>query len=189
MPRVERGDHPLARQLLQDLRARGGAEHDADGATIEPGDRGRDVADAAADPAGREVDEVLDHRGVRALAERGIEVDHRDLADQAVAPRERPRVAGIERLLLAADQLDRMAVLQIDRGDDHGRMHGTPSVRQRPLDVGDGQLVVVEDRGREHRIGAGIERLLADAQAPAAPPEAITGTRTARATARVSSRS
>ena len=31
---------------------------------------------------------------------------------------------------------------------------------ERPLDVADGELVVVEDRCGEHRIGAGIERLL-----------------------------
>ena len=60
-------------------------------------------------------------RGIRALPERGIEIDHRDLADQAEAPGERTRIARIQRLGLAADQLDRLAVLQVDRGDDHGR--------------------------------------------------------------------
>ena len=51
-----------------------------------------------------------------------------------------------------------------------------------------GRVAVVEDRGREHRVGAGLERL-ADVRGLAAPPEAITGTRTAAATARVSARS
>ena len=158
-----------------------------DGTTIEPADRGRDVADPAADPAGRKIDQLLDHRGVRALAEGGVEIDHRDLADQAVAPRERPRVAGVQHLALAAHQLHGVAVLEIDRGDDHGRIT-TPELGQRALDRADRHLVVVEDRGREHRVRPGVERLLQMAT-PAAPPEAITGTRTASATARVSSRS
>ncbi len=79
------------------------------------------VADAAAHAAWGEIDQLLDDRGIRALPERGIQIDHGDLADQAETPRERARIARIERLGLAADQLDRLAALQVDRGDDHGR--------------------------------------------------------------------
>ena len=90
-------------------------------AAIEPGDGAGCVADAAAHAAGRQLEQLLDDRGVGALPERGVEIDHRDLADPAVTPGERTRIAGIERLGLAADQLDRLAALQVDRGDDHGR--------------------------------------------------------------------
>ena len=85
---------------------------------------------------GASVDQVLDHGGVAAAAERGVEIDDRDLADPAEALGERARIAGVERLGLAADQLDRLAGLEIDRGDDHGRT-GTPCGGERPLDVGD----------------------------------------------------
>ena len=121
MTGVEGGDHALGRQRAQHLGPRRGAEHHLLCAAVEPGDRAGRVADAAADPAPGEVDQVLDDRGVRALPERRVEIDHRDLADQAEAPGERARIAGIQRLCLAADQLDRLAILQVDRGDDHGR--------------------------------------------------------------------
>ena len=118
---VERGDRALARQRAQHLGPRRRAEHHLVGAAVEPGDRAGRVADAAAHAAWGEIDQLLDDRGIRALPERGIQIDHRDLADHAETPRERARIARIERLGLAADQLDRLAALQVDRGDDHGR--------------------------------------------------------------------
>ena len=182
---VEGGDHALARQLAQHLGPGRGAEHYLERAAIEPGDRARHVADAAAHAARREIDQVLDDRGVGALAERGVEVDHRDLADHAEAFGKRAGIARIQRLDLAADQLDRMAALQVDRGDDHGRR--ARRAPRAPLDLGT-VMSSSKDRGGENGVGAGIERLLQMLRV-AAPPEAITGTRTAAATARVSARS
>ena len=54
-------------------------------------------------------------------AHRGVEVDHRDLAGQREALGDRAGVAGVDRLLGAADELDGLAALQVDAGDDHGR--------------------------------------------------------------------
>ena len=120
---VERGDHALrAAARCSTSGLRGGAEHHLLRAAIEPGDL-RSPRRGCRRPrrhGARSTSSSID-RGVRALPERGIEIDHRDLADQAEAPRERARIAGIQRLGLAADQLDRLAVLQVDRGDDHGR--------------------------------------------------------------------
>jgi hypothetical protein len=118
---VERGDRALARQRAQHLGPRRRAEHHPVCAAVEPGGRAGRVADAAADAAWGEIDQLLDQGGIRALTERGIEIDHRDFADQAKAPGERARIARIQRLGLAADQLDRLAGLQVDRGDDHCR--------------------------------------------------------------------
>ena len=118
---VERGDDALLGQRVQHLGPGCGAEHHLQGAAIEPGGGAACVADAAAHPAWREFEQILDDGGVGAAAQGGVEVDHRDLADQAVALRERARIAGLERLLLAADQLDCLAALQIDRGNDHDR--------------------------------------------------------------------
>ena len=121
MAGVESSDHPLLRQLAQHVGPRRGAEHHLARAAIEPGDRAGHVADAAAHAARREFEQLLDERGVGALTERGVEVDHRDLADHAEAFGKRAGIARIQRLVLAADQLDGLAVLQVDRGDDHGR--------------------------------------------------------------------
>ena len=121
VPGVERRDHPLARQLRQDLGLGGGAEDDLARTLVEPADRGRDVADAAADAAGEAGQQALDQRGVAAGAHGGVEVDHRDLAGEREALGDRAGVAGVDRLLGAADELDGLAALQIDAGDDHGR--------------------------------------------------------------------
>ena len=86
VPGVERRDHALAGQLAQHLGPRGRAEHHLHGAPVEPADRRVGVPDAAADPAAREADQVLDH-GRCCRAERGVEIDHRDLADPAEAAR------------------------------------------------------------------------------------------------------
>jgi hypothetical protein len=117
---VEGRDHPLLRQFFQDIGPRGGAQHDLLCAPVEPADRSGHVADAAADPAGGQIDQLLDHGGVAAAAERRVEIDHRDLPDPPEAARERAWIAGVQRLGLAADQLDGVARLEIDRGDDHG---------------------------------------------------------------------
>ena len=119
--RVERRDDPLARQLGEDLGLGGRAEDDLARTLVEPADRRLDVADAAADAAGEAGQQALDQRGVAALAHGGVEVDHRDLAGEREALGDRAGVAGVDRLLGAADELDGLAALQVDAGDDHGR--------------------------------------------------------------------
>ncbi len=80
-----------------------------------------DVADAAADAAGEAGQQALDQLGVAALAHGRVEVDHRDLARDREPLGDRAGVAGVDRLLGAADELDGLAALQVDAGDDHGR--------------------------------------------------------------------
>ena len=56
---------------------------------------------------------------------------------------------------------------------------GQPGGRHHGLDLGDRDLAAVEDPGREHRVGAAVaDRLRRSRSGPAAPPEAMTGTRT-----------
>ena len=82
----------------------------------------RHVADAAADPAGEAREQRLDQGGVAAGAHGGIEVDDRDLAgDARSARRSGIGIAGVDGLLGAADELDGLAALEVDAGDDHGR--------------------------------------------------------------------
>ena len=119
--RVERGDHPLARQPRQDLGLRRRAQDHLAGTQVQPAHGRLDVADAAADPAGEPRQQALDQPGVAALAHGGVEVDHRDLAREREPLRDRRRIAGVDRLLGAADELDGLAALEIDAGDDHGR--------------------------------------------------------------------
>ena len=64
-----------------------------------------------------------------------------------------------------------------------------PGLAHRLLRLGDRVLAVVEDRGREHRVGAAVVIPSTRCASSPTPPEAITGTPTASATARVSSSS
>ena len=106
---------------LEDLGLGRGAEDDLARTAVEPADRRLDVADAAADPAGRSASRSSISAALLPRAHGRVEVDHGDLAGQAEALGDRPRVAGVERLRRAADELDRLAALQVDGGDDHGR--------------------------------------------------------------------
>ncbi len=119
--RIEGGDDPLARQPRQDFRPCGGAQDDLAGTFVEPGDRGLDIADAAADPGSEAGQQALDQGGVAALAHGGVEVDHRDLAGEREPLGDRCGIARVDRLLGAADELDGLAALQVDARDDHGR--------------------------------------------------------------------
>jgi hypothetical protein len=60
---------------------------------------------------------------------------------------------------------------------------------QHRLGLADGELAVVEDAGRQHRVGAPTWMPSARCCSAPTPPEAITGTGTASLTARVSARS
>ena len=158
VPRIECCDHPLARQRLQELGPRRRAEHDAQRPRSSQADRrldrgcrrrpGRAPARSAPRPPAR----CCRWPSAASRSTTAISPTRPKL------PRERARVAGVERLLLAADELHRLAVLQVDRGDDHGRS-AMPSADQDALDVGDAEIAVVEDRGGEHRIGARLEGL------------------------------
>lgn len=117
--RVEGGDEALARQLREELGLGRGAKDDLGRALVEPVDRAGEIADAAADAAACELEELIDDEAVVALAHGAVEVDDRDLADDAEAARDGQRVAGVDLERLAADELDRRAALEIDRRHDH----------------------------------------------------------------------
>src|SRR3989449_11430030 len=80
--RVHRSDHPLARQRAAEVRTRRRADHDLRGARVEPRARCVQIADAAAHAAWRPTHHLTDQGRVRvpSLAERGVEVDDRDLS-------------------------------------------------------------------------------------------------------------
>jgi hypothetical protein len=86
----------------------------------------------SADAALGDAAQIPDHGRVFALAQRCVEVDHGDLAGEREPLGDRPRIAGVERLLLAADELDGLAPHQIDRGHDHRRT-SAPSLRSSRL--------------------------------------------------------
>jgi hypothetical protein len=145
------------------------------------------------------VEQVLDEPGVRADPAGRVEVDDRDLADAPEALGDGARVARVEGVLLAAHELDGGA-RDVDGGDDHGRSPGDrlaagprPTTRRRArevvLDVADGGVPVVEDRGGEDGVGARVDRLGHVSAAFDAPPEAMIGTLTTAAIARIRSRS
>ena len=67
--------------------------------------------------------------------------------------------------------------------------HGHPSAREMTLDLGHGVLAVMEDRGAQYGVGSRLDRVRQIVSSAPAPPDAITGTLTASATAAVSSRS
>jgi len=66
-----------------------------------------------------------------------------------------------------------------------------PASRGVPYDpwLGDGEFAEVEDRGREHSAGAAVANAFDEMIKRADTPDAMTGTDTARVTARVSARS
>ena len=67
--------------------------------------------------------------------------------------------------------------------------HLDAALAQVALGLGDGVDAEVEDRRGQHGVGPPSDQALAECSSEPAPPEAITGTVTASATARVSSRS
>src|SRR5437667_39497 len=77
--RVHRRYHAVAWEGAAEIGARRGADHDSCRAGIEPGARRVEVANATADAARCPAHHLADQPRVRALAERGVEVDDRHL--------------------------------------------------------------------------------------------------------------
>ena len=98
--------------------------------------------------------------------------------------RDRQQDDGEERVLHAAQYRPQEAVTGFGLGP-----HRDPGLAHRRLGLGDRVGAVVEDRGGEHRVGPALGDALDQVLSSPTPPEAITGTATASATARVSSRS
>jgi hypothetical protein len=119
--RVQRRHHAIARQLRQQLRPCGGPEDDLLGTGIEPGPRLLDRADPPTDDTPVPLDQRHDDRAVVAGAQGRVEVDDRDRPGRAKAAGPPLGVAGVNGALPAADELDRLAALEIDARDDHGR--------------------------------------------------------------------
>src|SRR5262249_48209079 len=123
---VQCGDDAISWKLAQDIRHRGRAEYDFCRAGIEPVQGGVHVADAAADAAWRDADQLANDRGVWrrlrcAATQRGVETDNRDLACQRELPPNGDRIAGIQNFFAAADELHGVSVHQIDRRNDQFR--------------------------------------------------------------------
>ena len=88
-------------------------------AGIEHGLGSLDAADAAADAAGKTAADVLDHSQVVAVALGRVEVDQLHSRKARKLRNPRFRAGRLDRELLALYQLDDVATLQINRGDEH----------------------------------------------------------------------
>jgi hypothetical protein len=55
-----------------------------------------------------------------------VQIDDGDIAREGEALRDGQRVAGVDRLFRAADELDSLAALEVDAGDDHDGRTRTP---------------------------------------------------------------
>ena len=119
---VERRDDPLARQLGEDLGLGGGAEDDL---ARHPGRASAiAVSTSRMPPPTRQA-----KRGSRPSISAALlplrMAASRSITAISPAMREplgdRAGVAGVDRLLGAADELDGLAALEVDAGDDHGR--------------------------------------------------------------------
>ena len=153
---IERGDDPISGQRTQDLRLGRGTKDDLVRSGIEPADGCVHIADTAADPASRHAAELLDERTVVAPAKRGVQIDHRHITSQPKAFGNRSRIARIECLLLAANELHGVPVHQVDRGNDHrsspvsARPNRQPLGQKLSLHFTHRRVAIVEDRSRQH---------------------------------------
>ena len=121
LDRVQRGDHTLARQRGEHLAYRRRAQHDLRGARVEPGPGRFRGANPAAHATGRDPQQFANQPGVRAAAEGGVQVHDRDFARQPELLGDGPRIAGVEDFLATADELDGLALHQINRRHNHRR--------------------------------------------------------------------
>ncbi len=118
---------------------------------------------------------------------RGTDVDHRDLPGNAEPLQDGHRVASVDRLHLAADELDGTAPDQVDGRNDHGLTSG-PLARSSSFN----EPTVVSPSCRIEAASTAVapaESASRRWRALSAPPEAMIGTVTAEATAAMSSRS
>mmetsp|Transcript_41066 Transcript_41066/g.103474 ORF Transcript_41066/g.103474 Transcript_41066/m.103474 type:complete len:662 (-) Transcript_41066:1630-3615(-) len=118
--RVQRHDHAIARQLLQQLRLGCGADDHALRTPVQVLAGTLHAADATAHAARCLREQLADHRLVAATTERRVQIDDGDLAGQTEAVRDRNRVTGIDLELfrIATHQLYGVTVDQINTGDD-----------------------------------------------------------------------
>jgi hypothetical protein len=121
VPGVQGGDHALFGELREQLRRGRRAQDHLRRPGVEPTFGGLDAADAAADPGLTQPADLLDERGVVALAHGGVEVDDGDLTHPAKLGGDGAWIPGVERLLRAADELNGLAPLKVDGRDDHRR--------------------------------------------------------------------
>src|SRR6267143_2128593 len=121
MLRVNCRDHAVARQLAAQLRAGDSPQHYLARAGIEPGAGRLQRANPAADATGCAPYQRLDQRGVRALAESGVEIHDGDLADDGELLEALQRVSTIEHVLSSMPQLHGATLHDVDAGHDHGR--------------------------------------------------------------------
>ncbi len=84
------------------------------GPGIQPFHGGAKVAYAPTDATGGQAENATDNRAVLPASQRGIQVDHRNLPCDAEALCDRQGVAGIQRFLPAADELDGAAGHQVN---------------------------------------------------------------------------
>src|SRR5690606_19608605 len=168
-------------QGVEELRARCCADDDPLRPGVEPGQCGVDVPDPAAGPYPGQRGHLLDQRGVAALAAGGVDVDDRNLADPGEALQDRERVTGLDGQGLTSDELHGTTADDVDRGDDHGRT-STPTADRWRFSS---RTVVTPSWRIEATRTAEAPARTPSTRCPGslAPPEAITGTRTADATA------
>ena len=88
---------------------------------IEPRKSSFYVTNSPTDSTTGDLAQRRDHRPIRPLAERRVEVDDGDVASETKAFGDGQRVSGVERLVTPADELDCVPVHQVNRWNNHGR--------------------------------------------------------------------
>jgi hypothetical protein len=127
--RIERNQHAIARELREELLARGRADDYRHGAAAEKAFGPIDVANAAADATARQTTQAQNQLGILALAEGGIEIDHGDFTETPEPNGQVDDIVTFEHELTSLPKLHGFATAQIDAGYDHGRTT-TPPARQ-----------------------------------------------------------
>src|SRR6266851_2864087 len=187
MLRVNCRDHAVPRQLAAQLRTGGGPQHDLARAGIEPGAGRLQRANPAADATGPAAHHRLDQRGVRALAEGGVEIHDGDLAHDGELLEALQRVSTIEHEFSSVPQLHGAAIHDVDAGHDHGRT-GMPRAAAYALIPPTVSSPSCSTDAASTASAPASNASTTCVRVPI-PPEAITGTWTALTTARSNPRS
>src|SRR5256886_6573602 len=184
---IDGGDHAFARQGGAQLGARCRTDHNLRRARVEPGACRVQVANSPAHSAGCPAHHLPDQVGVRPAAERGVQVDDGHLSRHGELLEARERVAAVQHEFAPAAQLHRAAVDHVDAGDDHRRTRipRSDSSSLMPRTVSSPSW----NTDAASTASAPAESACATWWRSPMPPEAITGTRTVRTTARNSSKS